>query len=69
MKVALFGWLDSHGKFLTKDNLRNLSIIILDLCFNCKRKRESVKILWYKIFNMIGIAWMMPRRVMNLLAC
>jgi len=60
------------------DNLRKRHIIIVDRCCLCKRDRESVdhillhcdvaSALW-NIFSRFDISWVMPRRVLDLVAC
>jgi hypothetical protein len=45
----------------------------------CKKTEESVDhlllhcvvafALWYSLFNLFGLSWVIPQRVMNLLAC
>lgn len=78
-KVAFFGWLASHGKILTIDKLRKCGFFIMDWCFLCKRNGKSTdhflfhcdvaKALWDRIFIRLDIAWVMPKRVVDLLAC
>ena len=78
-KVAFFTWLAAHGKNLTIDNLRRRKIWVLDWCFMCKRAGESVdhlllhcayaSELWSFIFCMVGLQWVMPCKVSELLAC
>ncbi|KAG6698035.1 hypothetical protein I3843_08G001900 [Carya illinoinensis] len=79
LKVAFFGWVASHGKILTIDQLRKRGLVIMDWCFMCKHNAESVdhlllhcdtvNVLWYEIFLRLGIAWAMPWRVIDLLSC
>ena len=78
-KVAFFTWLAAHGKNLTIDNLRRRKLWVLDWCFMCKRAGESVdhlllhcdyaRELWSFIFCMVGLQWVMPGKVSELLAC
>ncbi|KAG2680361.1 hypothetical protein I3760_11G096400 [Carya illinoinensis] len=51
----------------------------MDCCFMCKRSGESAdhlllhcevsRALWDEVFAKLGIAWVMPKSVVNLLAC
>ena len=78
-KVALFVWIAALGKILTIDNLRLLKIWILDWCFMCKSNGELVDHLlihcsiamelWAMVFSLFGIHWVMPKMVVDLLAC
>ncbi|XP_042954850.1 uncharacterized protein LOC122291257 [Carya illinoinensis] len=78
-KVAFFTWTASLGKILTLDNLRKRGIIVMDWCFICKKNGETVdhlllhcevpRALWDGIFGRTGLAWAMPLRVVDLLAC
>jgi hypothetical protein len=64
---------------LTLDNLRKRYIIIVDRCCLCKRDGELVdhillhcdvaSALWNNIFSRFGIFWVMPRSVLDLVAC
>jgi hypothetical protein len=61
------------------DNLRKRHIIIVDKCCLCKRDGESVdhlllhcdvaSALWDNIFTRFSMSWVMPKRVINLIAC
>ena len=78
-KVAFFVWIATLGNILTIDNLRLLKIQILDWCFMCKSNRELVNHLlihcsiatelWAMVFSLFGIHWVMPKMVVDLLAC
>ena len=78
-KVAFFIWLAAHGKNLTIDNLWRRKIWVLDWCFMCKKARESVdhlllhceyaRELWSFILCIVGLHWVMPCKVSELLAC
>lgn len=67
----------SLGKIFTPVNLRKCQIIVR-LVFMCKSSGESidhlllhceiVMTLWEEFFAWVGITWMMPRRVIDLLA-
>jgi hypothetical protein len=77
-RAAFFTWSAALGKILTVDNLRKRHLIIVDRCCLCKRDGESVdhillhcdvaSALWNNIFSRFGISWVMPRRVIDLLA-
>jgi hypothetical protein len=61
------------------DNLRKQHAIVVDWCCMCKRCGESVdhlflhyeiaSALWRAIFNRAGLPWVMPKIVVDLLAC
>ncbi|KAF5453608.1 hypothetical protein F2P56_028501 [Juglans regia] len=77
-KVAFFCWFVSHDKILTIENLRKHGICIVDWCYMCNKDSESVihlflhcevaKSLWNVIFGRLGISWVMPKQVVNLIA-
>jgi hypothetical protein len=79
LRTAFFTWSAALGKILTIDNLRKRHIIIVDKCSLCKRDGESVdhillhcdvaSALWNNIFSHFSISWVMPRRVLDLVAC
>ena len=72
-------WTAASGNILTIDNLRKRQILILDWCCMCKRNGESVDHLlihcpiafdlWSMVFTLFGIHWVMPKTVVDLLAC
>jgi len=78
-RAAFFTWSAALGKILTLDNLRKRHIIIVDRCCLCKRDGESVdhillhcdvaSALWNNIFSRFGISWVMPKSVLDLVAC
>ena len=78
-RVAFFIWIAALGRILTTDNLCRRRIIILDWCRMCRSDGESVnhllmhcsvaQELWNMILNMFGVSWVMPRDVVDLLAC
>lgn len=61
------------------DNLRKRWLMVIDWCCMCKRDGETVDHLllhcliardfWDLVFSMFGVAWVMPRGVLELLAC
>ena len=77
-RVALFSWTTALGKILTTDNLQNRHIVVLDWCYMCKRCGELVDRfllhypiayeLWAMVFCLFGIHWIMPYKVVELLA-
>jgi hypothetical protein len=77
--ATFFTWSAALGRILTLDNLRKRHIIIVDRCCPCKRDGESVdhillhcdvaSALWNNIFSRFGISWVMPRSVLDLVAC
>jgi hypothetical protein len=79
VKVAFFVWSAALGKILTIDNLRKRHVIVIDRCCMCKRHGESVDhlllhcevagALWNTIFSRFGLSWVMPSRVIDLVAC
>jgi hypothetical protein len=67
------------GKILTLDNLRKMSVMVVEWCCMCNKSWESIdhllihcevaKKLWSSILKMFAIDWVMPRRVRDLLEC
>jgi hypothetical protein len=67
------------GKILTMDDLRKRHVIVVDWCCLIKKSRESVdhlllhcemaNALWNTIFSLVGLSWVMPRRVVDLFDC
>ena len=78
-KVNFFIWTASLGKVLTIDNLRKRKLVIMDWCCMCKEAGESIdhlflhcltaRELWGLILSMFGVWWVMPRHMVDLLAC
>ena len=78
-RVAFFVWNAVLGKILIIDNLRKRNIRITDWCYMCKFDSESVghlmthcpiaSNLWYSILVLFGVSWMMPKSIVELLAC
>lgn len=68
----------SLGKVLTTDDLRRRGMCIADWCVLFKRDVESVnhlflhcevaRFLWNEVLKWIGLLWVMPKDVVNLLA-
>jgi hypothetical protein len=77
-KVAFFIWLASLGKILTLDNLRRRQVIVVNRCCLCELDGESVdhllhcevaRALWNTILSRFGLSWVMPNKVVDLMAC
>jgi hypothetical protein len=78
-RVAFFVWSAALGKILTLDNLRKINIILVNRCGMCKNEEESIdhlllhcknaQFLWNAFFSRFGLAWVMPRGVVDLLHC
>jgi hypothetical protein len=78
-RVAFFVWSAALGKILTMDNLRKKNMVLINRCGMCKKDEESIdhllihcecaQFLWNAFFSRFGLAWAMPRRVVNLLQC
>jgi hypothetical protein len=75
--VAFFVWSTALGKILTLDNLKRRNIVLVNRCGMCKKEEESIdhlllhcvraQFLWNAFFSRFGLAWVMPRRVVDLL--
>jgi hypothetical protein len=67
------------GKIMTLDKLKKRNVIMVDWCCMCKRSGESIdhlllhcevaRELWTLIFLLFEVEWIMPKRVIELLAC
>jgi hypothetical protein len=78
-RVAFFVWSAALGKILTLDNLKRRNIVLVNRCGICKKEEESIdhlllhceraQFLWNAFFSRFGLAWVMPRRVVDLLHC
>jgi hypothetical protein len=78
-RVAFFVWSTALGKILTLDNLRKRNIVLVNRCGMCKKEEESfdhlllhcesAQFLWNTFFSRFGLAWVMPRGVVDLLHC
>ena len=78
-KVAFFVWTAAIGNIQTIDNLRKRGMIVVDWCVMCKKEAESAnhlllhcemaKVLWDGVFGKVGLCWVMPEAVMDLLTC
>ena len=77
--MAFFVWTAAWGKCLTIDNIRKKKAWILDWCYMCKCNGESVDHLflhcpvamdlWSMVLGLFGVSWVMPKSVVELLAC
>jgi hypothetical protein len=78
-RVAFFIWTVALERILTADNLRRRNIILVDWCCLCKEDGETIdhlflhckvaRELWNSVFNLFGVVWVMPRKVVELLWC
>jgi hypothetical protein len=77
-RAAFFGRSMALDKILTLNNLRKRHVIVIDRCHLCKKSSESVdhllhcdvgSTLWSSLFSHFRLSWVMPRRVIDLLAC
>jgi hypothetical protein len=72
---GVFAWSATLRKILTMDNLRKRHVIMVDWCCRCKRSGETIddlllhceiaRALWNTIFSRIGLACIIPRRVVT----
>lgn len=77
--VAFFTWTAALGKILTADNLRKRGVIVMEWFYMCKSNVESIehlflhcevaRELWVDIFSRARLSWVMPKSVVDLLAC
>ena len=78
-RVNFFIWTAALGKILTADNLRRRHVILVSWCCMCKGDAETIdhlflhgkvaKEMWDTVFNLFGLTWFMPKRVVDLLSC
>jgi hypothetical protein len=71
--VTFFVWTVALGKILTLDNLRKRNMIVMEWCCMCKTCGESIDHLflhcevatemWSALLQLLGVAWVMPRRL------
>jgi hypothetical protein len=76
-RVAFFMWTVAWGRILTCDNLRKRGFVLASWCCMCKGDDESVdhlfihcwaaRRLWSSVFRAVGIDWVFPNRVVDLL--
>jgi hypothetical protein len=79
MKVTIFAWLVAVRKILTMDNPKKRHVSVVDYCCMCKRGGKFVyclllyrgiaMVLRNSFFSRVGLAWVMPKRVVNLFTC
>jgi hypothetical protein len=70
-------WSAGLDKILTLDNLRKQHVIVINICYMCKKTGESVdhlllhcdvaSALWSSLFSRFRMSWVMPRWVIDLL--
>jgi hypothetical protein len=78
-RVRFFVWTAAMDRILTVQNLRRRHVMVIDWCYMCKASGEStdhlllhcpiVYDLWCCIFSLFGLQWVMPKGVLDLLAC
>ena len=78
-RVTIFIWTAALGKILTLDNLQRRNIILVNWCCFCREDGETIdhlflhcrvaRELWDNVLSLFGMDWVMPRRVVDLLAC
>jgi hypothetical protein len=76
-RVALFMWTVAWGRILTCDNLRKRGFVLAGWCYMCKGDDELVdhlfihcwaaRRLWSSVFHAVGIDWVFPNPVLDLL--
>uniref|UniRef100_A0A2N9FRJ8 Reverse transcriptase domain-containing protein n=1 Tax=Fagus sylvatica TaxID=28930 RepID=A0A2N9FRJ8_FAGSY len=76
-RVAFFMWTVAWGRILTCDNLKQRGLVLAGWCCMCKNADESVnhlllhcgvaRQLWSFVFQFVGIEWVIPSRVSDLL--
>ena len=79
LRVTFFAWTATLRKIIIVDNLlRKRHIIVVDWCYMCQNSGESVdhlllhwivSVLWNAILSCVGLAWILPKRAVDLLAC
>ena len=78
-KVAFFTWTAAKGRILTLDSLRKRDICVVNRFCMCKNDWESMDHLLIHcpfafglrsfVFSLFGISWVMPKQVVEFLAC
>ena len=78
LELLSFSWTVTLGKILTLDRLWNKGVTIMDWCYICKRRGESVNHLllhcpfafklWSMVWVLFGVIWVMPQSVANIFA-
>nr|CAN75609.1 hypothetical protein VITISV_002943 [Vitis vinifera] len=79
-KVKALAWLVAHGKVNTNDKLqlrRPYKALCPQWCILCKRNGESIDHLflhcpvtiglWHRLFNLVGVIWVPPRSIEDML--
>ena len=77
-RVAFFVWMAVRSKILTLDNLGRRGMVVMNRCWLCETKGESVDHLllhcaaasglWNAFFASFGLCWVMPCSVKELFA-
>jgi hypothetical protein len=74
--VAFFVWTAALRKILTHDNLRKRNVMVIELCYMCKKSGEIEHLLHHckvardlrsYILILFGVEWVMPQMVLKLL--
>ena len=78
-RVAFFMWTVAWGRILTCDNLKKKGFVLDGWCCMCKNADELAdhllmhcqfaRQLWNFVFQFVGIDWVLPLDVPNLLFC
>ena len=78
-RVSFFVWTAAMDRNLTMQNLRRRHVMVIDWCYMCKVSGESTDHLllhcpiatdlWNCMLSLFGLHWVMPKGVLELLAC
>jgi hypothetical protein len=78
-RAAFFSWLATLGKILTLENLKNRHVIMINRCCMCRKTEKSMdhlllhcdvaSALCNSLFSSFKLSWIIPRWVIDLLAC
>jgi hypothetical protein len=78
-RAVFFVWSAALGKILTLDNLRKRHVIVINKSYMCKKIGEYVdrfllhcdvvSTLWSSLFSHFRMSWVMPKQIVDLLAC
>ena len=77
-RISFFTWTAARGKILTCDNLMRRGHVLARWCCMCKNHWETgdhlllhcevATALWCLVFSMFGIQWVLPAKVLDMLA-
>ena len=77
-RISFFTWTAARGKILTCDNLMRRGHVLAGWCCMCKNHWETgdhlllhcevATALWCLVFSMFGIQWVLPAKVLDMLA-